>query len=191
MIHYLIELAIWALLFYFIGCLVGWALRNVVGQRRPVVAPAVVAAKSVATPMPAPAPVTPPPALAAAEKMTPSPTPSPIATGKMERPKGIAAARGGKADDLQRISGVGPKNEAILHNLGIFHFDQIAAWTPEQITWVDDHLRFNGRILREEWIRQAGLLAAGKEEEFTREFGTGGLKDKKGETVSGTHTRKK
>ena len=126
------------------------------------------------------------------ETAVPPPAPpSTIATGKMERPKGIASARGGKADNLQRISGVGPKNEAILNNLGIFHFDQIAAWTPEQITWVDDHLRFNGRIQREEWIRQAALLAAGKEDEFTREFGTGGLKTKTGQTLSGTQTRKK
>ena len=184
MIHYLIELAIWALLFYFVGCLFGWALRNVFG-RKAVVAAAPVAA-AMAPKMMAPTPVIhkpAPPAPAVAE--------IPMATGKMERPKGISAARGGKADDLQRISGVGPKNEGILNNLGIFHFDQIAAWTNEQVTWVDDHLRFNGRILREEWVHQAALLAAGNEAEFTKQFGTGGLKNKKGETLSGTQTRKK
>ncbi len=194
MIHYLIELAIWALLFYFIGCLFGWALRNVFGQSRTAVtAPlAQVAEKPAPAPTPPPVAVTAPPAPPApVPVVAAAPAPTPIATGKMERPKGIAAARGGKADNLQRISGVGPKNESILHNLGVFHFDQIAAWTPEQITWVDDHLRFNGRIIREEWVRQASLLAAGNEEEFTREFGTGGLRDKKGHTLSGTHTRKK
>ena len=108
----------------------------------------------------------------------------------MERPKGLTAARGGKPDNLQRISGIGPKNEAILHNLGFFHFDQIAAWTESQVAWVDDHLRFGGRIKREEWIKQAGLLAAGKEEEFTKLYGTGGLRNAKGETVSGARTRK-
>ena len=104
--------------------------------------------------------------------------------------KGLTAARGGKADDLQRISGIGPKNEGILHNLGFFHFDQIAEWTETQVAWVDDHLRFGGRIKREEWIKQAGLLAEGKEAEFTKLFGTGGLRNAKGETVSGTRTRK-
>ena len=181
--HYFIELAIWMLLFYFVGCLVGWALRNILGNG--AAQPAAVAAMPVEkseTASRAPVHSPAPPAKILAE---------PIATGKMERPRGIAAARGGKADNLQRISGVGPKNEGILNNLGIYHFDQIAAWTPEQITWVDDHLRFNGRILREEWIRQASLLAAGKEEEFTKEFGTGGLKNKKGETESGSHTRKR
>jgi predicted flap endonuclease-1-like 5' DNA nuclease len=110
--------------------------------------------------------------------------------GKLERPKGIAKARGGKADDLQRISGVGPKNEKILHGLGFFHFDQIAAWTAKEVNWVDDHLRFGGRIRREEWIKQAKLLADGREEEFARQYGTGGLRNKEGEKLSGSRTRK-
>ncbi len=78
------------------------------------------------------------PVAAAADRKPPS--------ANLNGPKGIAAARGGKADKLQRISGIGPKNEKILHGLGIFHFDQIAAWSREQVAWVDDHLKFNGRI---------------------------------------------
>jgi NADH-quinone oxidoreductase subunit E len=96
------------------------------------------------------------------------------ATGKPKRPRGIARPRGGKADRLQRISGIGPKNETVLHSLGFFHFDQIAAWTPEQMEWVDDHLRFNGRIRREKWVDQARLLAAGDEAKFRRLYGSGG-----------------
>ncbi len=110
--------------------------------------------------------------------------------GKMAKPRGIAGARGGKADNLQRISGIGPKNEKILHGLGVFHFDQIADWTKQEIDWVEDHLRFGGRIVREEWTRQARLLADGKEAEFTKLYGTGGLTNKAGETLSGTRTRK-
>ncbi len=112
------------------------------------------------------------------------------ASGKMAKPKGIEKARGGKADNLQRISGIGPKNESILQSLGFFHFDQIAAWTATEVNWVDDHLKFNGRIKREEWIRQARLLFEGKEAEFTKLYGTGGLKNKKGDTQSGSRTRK-
>ena len=89
---------------------------------------------------------------------------------RMERPRGLSEARGGKADDLQRISGIGPKNEKILHSLGFFHFDQISVWTVEQVAWVDDHLRFNGRIGREKWIEQAELLAKGDDAEFERRF---------------------
>jgi predicted flap endonuclease-1-like 5' DNA nuclease len=203
MTHYLIELALWVLAFYFLGCLLGWAVRNLFGSAEK---PAALPQKIVATPAPAyvppPAPVAKPAPVAAPVVVAPPPRPAPVpvaapapvaapmATGKMERPKGLAAARGGKADDLQRISGIGPKNEAILHNLGFFHFDQIAEWTATQVEWVDDHLRFGGRIKREEWIKQAGLLAAGKEAEFTKQYGTGGLRNAKGQTLSGTRTRK-
>ena len=71
----------------------------------------------------------------------------------------MLAARNGRADDLKRISGVGPKIEKLLHKLGIFHFDQIAGWSPENVAWVDDYLSFKGRIDRENWIEQAEKLA--------------------------------
>ena len=185
MVHYLIELALWMLAAYFLGCLLGWALRNLFGTaEQPVAAPVKVAAPVASAYVAPPIPVAPRPAPVAAAPAAVAPV------GKMERPKGIAAARGGKADNLQRISGVGPKNETILHNLGFYHFDQIAAWTASQVAWVDDHLRFGGRIKREEWIKQAGLLAVGNEAEFTKLYGTGGLKNAKGETLSGSRTRK-
>lgn len=186
MTHYLIELAIWMVIAYVLGCLLGWAARNLFAAEpasQPVMTSVVAKPVVMPTPMVARPVVVPPPAAVA-------PAVPAMETGKMDRPKGIDKARGGKADDLQRISGIGPKNEGILHNLGFFHFDQIAAWTPAQVAWVDDHLRFNGRINREEWIRQASLLAAGKEDEFKRDYGTGGMKNTKGETQSGTRTRK-
>ena len=79
------------------------------------------------------------------------------------KPKTLTAARGGKADDLKLIKGVGPKMEALLHKLGFFHFDQMAAWTAKELAWVDDNLEdFKGRASREEWVQQAKDLAAGK-----------------------------
>ena len=66
------------------------------------------------------------------------------------------------------ISGVGPKLEETLNGLGVFHFDQIAGWSPETVAWVDDHLNFKGRIAREGWIEQAQTLAAGGETEFSK-----------------------
>ena len=72
-----------------------------------------------------------------------------------DRPSGLTAARNGKPDDLKRISGIGPKIEGILHSLGIYHFDQIAAWEPREVEWVDARLKFKGRISRENWIDQA------------------------------------
>ncbi len=62
------------------------------------------------------------------------------------------------ANDLKRISGVGPKIEGILNSLGIYRFDQIASWTRENIEWVDEQLKFKGRIDREGWIDQAKKL---------------------------------
>jgi predicted flap endonuclease-1-like 5' DNA nuclease len=83
-----------------------------------------------------------------------------------ERPFGLQGPRGGKADDLKLIRGIGRQNEGRLHALGIWHFDQIAAWTPDNALWVGSYLAFPGRIEREAWIAQASDLAAGKETDF-------------------------
>ncbi len=74
-------------------------------------------------------------------------------------PKTLKAARDGGADDLKKISGVGPKLEGVLNELGFWHFDQIAAWTEDEIAWVDSRLKFKGRIARDNWMAQAADLA--------------------------------
>lgn len=66
----------------------------------------------------------------------------------------------GKADDLKKISGVGPVLEKKLNAIGIYHFSQIAAFTPEEIQQVDDSLNFKGRIERDGWLQQAADFAA-------------------------------
>src|SRR5690606_32895402 len=70
-------------------------------------------------------------------------------------PEVLAGPREGGPDDLKVISGIGPKIEGLLRSQGIFHFDQIAAWTPENVEWMENHLQFKGRILRENWVEQA------------------------------------
>jgi large subunit ribosomal protein L21 len=75
----------------------------------------------------------------------------------------LTEARGGQPDDLKKISGVGPKLEGLLHENGVFHFDQIAAWTASEIAYMDDKLSFKGRIERDNWIAQAAEFA--KEQE--------------------------
>lgn len=72
------------------------------------------------------------------------------------------SAPDGEPDDLQRISGIGPGIEKTLHALGIYHFRQIAELTPDNVAWIDQRLRFRGRIEREDWIGQAKRLAAGE-----------------------------
>ena len=78
------------------------------------------------------------------------------AAPKKAAPKAKAAAG---ADDLTRISGVGPVIVKKLHDLGVTTFAEIAAWTPEDITAMDDKLNFKGRIDRDEWLKQAAEFA--------------------------------
>jgi len=74
-------------------------------------------------------------------------------------PETLSAPRDGGADDLKQISGVGPKLEGVLNELGFWHFDQIAKWTADEIAWVDSRLKFKGRIARDNWMAQAAELA--------------------------------
>ncbi len=79
------------------------------------------------------------------------------------KPATLEAPRNGKADNLKQIGGVGPKIEKLLNGLGIYHFDQIAAWTENEIAWVNSEISFKGRIERENWVDQAKTLAGGLE----------------------------
>jgi NADH-quinone oxidoreductase subunit E len=182
----MLEVALWMLFAFFVGCIIGCLLYSLFGPGRPA-----KGGTSERTSDSVQAPST---SEASAVEKTSSGNgarnPARPAAPVGSRPLGIAKARDGKPDNLQRISGIGPKNERTLHKLGFFHFDQIAAWSDDEILWVDDHLKFSGRIASEEWTRQAGLLAEGKDEEFTKLYGTGGLRNKKGETESGERTRK-
>ena len=79
-----------------------------------------------------------------------------------DKPALLDKARDGKPDDLKLIWGVGPKLEALLHSMGIFHFDQIAAWTARELAWVDSKLEgFKGRATRDDWVEQSRKLASG------------------------------
>jgi NADH-quinone oxidoreductase subunit E len=60
---------------------------------------------------------------------------------------------------LTLIDGVSLLQQTTLYALGVFHFDQIAAWSEENVAWVDQYLRLQGRIGDEEWLEQAADLA--------------------------------
>ncbi len=72
------------------------------------------------------------------------------------------------ADDLTRIKGVGVNLAKRLNQMGVTRFSQIAAWEAADIAQISQALGFSGRIEREEWVRQAALLAEGREVTFTR-----------------------
>lgn len=81
----------------------------------------------------------------------------------MERPAEV--------DNLKLISGIGPKIESTLHDIGVYTFAQIAQWTQAEREWVDGYLNFKGRIERDDWLKQAEILARGDEDEYVRVFG--------------------
>lgn len=92
-------------------------------------------------------------------------TPKP-ADGK---PELLAAPADGKGDDLKAIKGVGPKLETALHEMGVWHFSQIAGWSETEVAWMDANLAgFKGRVSRDNWVEQARLLAGGGETEFSK-----------------------
>lgn len=135
----------------------------------PVAAPAPAAAPApVAAPAPAPAPV---PAPAPA----PAPAAAPAAAAASDgTPTFLSAARDGGPDDLKQIKGVGPKLEKTLHEMGIYHFDQIAEWGPKEQAWMDDNLAgFKGRATRDDWVPQAKTLATGGTTEFSKKVDKG------------------
>ena len=78
----------------------------------------------------------------------------------------------GSADDLTRIKGLGPKLRDLLATLGVTRFEQIAAWTSDDIAEIDSKLgRFEGRIERDNWVAQAKYLAADDMAGFEGQFG--------------------
>ncbi len=94
----------------------------------------------------------------AADVEAPPPAPPPR-TRRGAKPPVLAAARNGAPDDLTLIDSVSQLQQGTLNALGVFHFDQIAAWSPDHIAWVDGYLRLQGRIEEEEWVEQAQALA--------------------------------
>jgi predicted flap endonuclease-1-like 5' DNA nuclease len=121
------------------------ALERQIGQMR-AAPPAQPVARLVETPA-----APPPPRMAEAQPAPPPPAP----------PRRVI-------DDLKKISGIGRVNEGKLNELGITSFAQIAAWSPEDEARIGDILAFEGRIEREEWVRQAKILARGGDTEFSQ-----------------------
>ncbi len=117
----------------------------------------------VQTPAPEPAPE--PEAEATPEpepEVQPTPESEPEAAPEPDtgKPALLSEARDGKGDDLKKIKGVGPKLEKELNAAGVYHFDQIAAWSKAEVEWADQNLvSFKGRVSRDNWVDQAKELA--------------------------------
>ena len=164
---------------------IGDTVRRIDGTEVPLTTPWLgrpVTPKGVAEPvMPQPGAGIPPDASGftvheapAASKGVPMSRKEPAGGKVGRRPPPLMAARGGKADDLKLIWGIGPKLEKICRTLGFYHFDQIAAWTEAEVAWMDDNLEgFKGRVTRDRWVAQAKVLAAGGSAEEAERIGRG------------------
>lgn len=118
------------------------------------------------------------PAARTLERATPPPAPASPAPkvaappAHANVPSPFLDAPVGEPDELTLLKGVGPKLATLLGGLGVYHFHQIAEWTPEQVAIVDAQLgSFAGRIARDRWQQQAQLLAEHRDGDFELEFG--------------------
>lgn len=71
----------------------------------------------------------------------------------------LLTAPRGAPDDLTKLSGMGPDAVQKLNDGGIYHFWQIAAMSPEDVTKLDHDLKLGGKIEREGWVAQAREFA--------------------------------
>lgn len=127
------------------------AAAELVSRRKP---PASKAAKGTARPEEKAAGK---PKTAAKPKAAKAKAPVPAAGGLAR----LAGPRGGKADDLKEIEGIGPALEKLINGLGFYHFDQIASWSEADVALVDAEMKtFKGRIARDKWVVQAGIIVS-------------------------------
>jgi predicted flap endonuclease-1-like 5' DNA nuclease len=115
-------------------------------SRAPMAAAMPVAAPRMAEPAPA--------AMPAAFVSAPV-----AAAASADGPERLTAPRGGKADNLKEIEGIGPAMEKLVNDMGFFHFAQIASWSGADVAWVDANMTsFKGRITRDKWVAQAKII---------------------------------
>ena len=67
----------------------------------------------------------------------------------------LLSAPRGAPDDFAKIRALARRSWKKLNEGGIFHYWQIAAMTPADVTKVEAELKLGGRIERDGWINQA------------------------------------
>lgn len=78
----------------------------------------------------------------------------------------------GAPDDLQKLKGVGPKFAALLNQMGISRYDQIAGLSEGQVEEIDAAAgAFRGRFARDQIVAQADYLARGDLDGYETRFG--------------------
>ncbi|MEM9724008.1 MAG: hypothetical protein AAF909_00925, partial [Pseudomonadota bacterium] len=72
----------------------------------------------------------------------------------------LDGADGASPDPLQEIQGVNATLAQLLNDMGVFYFRQLAAFSAEDLAWLDTKLSFRGRVVRDRWAAQAAALDA-------------------------------
>ena len=160
-----------AVVFIVVGLLLGWIFCC---ELKPLVQPNYTSAAPSA---PEPAPVSKPAPVTAPVSQAPKTESAEVeAVEDAVRPEALSGARDEGADYLKMIKGVGPKLEAMLNELGIYHFDQITGWSAEEVAWVNYNLAgLKGRVGRDNWVEHARKLASGQETEFSKRVSDGNV----------------
>jgi len=81
------------------------------------------------------------------------------------RPVVLAGPRNGSPDELTAIRGLGKRHAARLAAIGIYHFSQIAAWTPQEIAWIGAFLDIGDAVRERDWVGQATRVAGSDDPE--------------------------
>jgi NADH-quinone oxidoreductase subunit E len=146
---------LWILLAFSLGIFLGWLLRGVIcGPSKDEKLSSTASGKAIGS--------------ATAAAKAPAPTNTKIKADEAVKlsddmkPQSLSGPKGGVADDLKRIRGIGAVIEKKLNGFGIYHFAQISGLSKDNITWVNTSIAFPGRIDRDKWISQARDLAKGK-----------------------------
>lgn len=164
---HILETTLLVLVAYLLGCTIGYVVHRVLhagrGTRQVTAATSPSPAPETAIQRPRRT-MTAAARLAAAVSDEPGPRPARIDPAAPPspgpRPAAMGRPRGSGAGDLRQIKGIGPKIEAALNGLGVYHIDQIAAWSQPNVDWVDHHLALKGRIGRERWVEQARAMVS-------------------------------
>jgi len=165
MTAFIIQSLLLLVIAYILGCIIGGLLRRMFSQPETVSIEAAPVAATAPSPEPQPA---------SQPKPIPAPKPTAVKANVKPAPLKVAIkAATGPKDDLKRIRGIGPQNEARLNQINVTRFEQIAAWSAKEQHEIGEHLAFAGRIEREEWVKQAKTLAKGGTTAFAKRVDKG------------------
>lgn len=87
--------------------------------------------------------------------------------------KPMVLSSSAKMDNLKKIKGINSQIEKKLHNLGIFHYEQIANWSSKNIEWVESFLELPNYVRNNQWLDQSIILKNGNETTYSQQVENG------------------